>query len=218
MDRKGVRMKNILSYQASEYDCGPTTVMNAFRYLFDREAIVPEIIKTISLYTLDVYDNEGNEGQSGTSLMAMMFLSNWFNQFGTTKKFPIQTEILVDEQVYIHKNSRIVECLQQGGAVILLVWLGETKHYILLTDMEDDYVYVFDPYEWDVEEDGPFDGINIIPVENQPKKMNRKVKMDLINLDTEDLYNMGAVTGREAMLLYNTDTRNTPEKSIEYFI
>lgn len=218
MDGKGVRMKNILGYQASEYDCGPTTVMNAFRFLFDREAIVPEIIKTISLYTLDVYDNEGNVGQSGTSLMAMMFLSNWFNQFGAKKKYPIHTEILVDEQVYIKQNSRIVECLQQGGAVILLVWLGETKHYILLTDMEGEYVCAFDPYEWDVENDGPFDGVNIVAIEDQPKKMNRKVRMDIINLDTEELYNLGAVTGREAMLLYNTVTRKTPERSIEYFI
>jgi len=46
-------MKNQLCYQTSEYDCGPTTLINAFRYLFEREEIMPEIIKTIYLYTLD---------------------------------------------------------------------------------------------------------------------------------------------------------------------
>ncbi len=32
-------MKNLLIYQSTEYDCGPTTLTNAIRYLFDREEI-----------------------------------------------------------------------------------------------------------------------------------------------------------------------------------
>lgn len=207
-------MKNLLSYQTSEYDCGPTTLLNAFRYLFEREEIVPEIIKTISLYTLDSYDKNGDYGKSGTSRMAMMFLSNWFNQYGKFKNFPIHTEMLLDENVYIKQNSKIIECLQQGGAVILLVWLGGCKHYILLTDTEEDYLYLFDPYDWEE----PVDGENVILIQDSPKKMNRKVKKDIINMESEDHYALGLKIGREAMLLYNTNTRNTPEKSIEYFI
>ncbi len=207
-------MKNRLSYQASEYDCGPTTLLNAFRYLFDREEILPEIIKTISLYTLDVYDNEGNYGKSGTSRMAMMFLSNWFNHFGVIKNFPIHTEILVDEQVCLHQNSKIIECLQQGGTVILCVWLGQTKHYILLTDIKGEYVCLFDPYDWEE----PVDGVDIISDDKNPKRMNRLVKMEVINRETAGFYELGVIEGREAMLLYHKDTRRTPEKTIEYFI
>lgn len=207
-------MKNQLSYQTTEYDCGPTTLTNAIRYLFDREEILPEVIKTISLYTLDVYDNNGEYGKSGTSRMAMMFLSNWFNHFGTIMKFPIHTEILTDDFVWIGQNNKIVECLQQGGVVILCVWLGEVKHYILLTGIEEDYICIFDPYDW-ME---PVDGKSIILVENQPKKMNRKVKIDVINDEGNGFYALGLKEGREAMLLYNTNTRVTPEASIEYFI
>jgi hypothetical protein len=208
-------MKNQLSYQTSEYDCGPTTLLNAMRYLFEREEISPEIIKTISLYTLDAYDQNGEFGKSGTSYMAMMFISNWFNHFGQIKNFPIHTEMLLNENVQIGQNSKIVECLQQGGTVILLVWLGNCKHYILLTDIDDNYLCLFDPYDWDE----PVDGKNIVKINGLPKKMNRKVKMDLINSETEEaIYSMGIKQGREAMLLYNVRTRKTPERSIEYFI
>lgn len=34
-------MKNPLHYQLSEYDCGPTSMMNAIAYLFEREEIPP---------------------------------------------------------------------------------------------------------------------------------------------------------------------------------
>ena len=50
-------MKNPLSYQTTEYDCGPTTLVNALRFLYEREEIVPELLKNIALYTLDLYDD-----------------------------------------------------------------------------------------------------------------------------------------------------------------
>ena len=170
-------MKNRLNYQTSEYDCGPTSILNAFRYLFQREEVLPEIIKNISLYTLDVYDHTGEIGKSGTSCTAMIFLSNWFNQFASTKKFPLYTEILLEDRVNVKPNSKIIECLQQGGVAIICVWLDDYKHYVLLTDIEDEYVCMFDPYDWDK----PINGETIIGVEDQPKKMNRKVTRDVIN-------------------------------------
>ena len=207
-------MKNQLSYQASEYDCGPTTLLNAFRYLFNREEIQPDIIKAISLYTLDVYDNNGESGKSGTSYMAMMFLSNWFNHFGKIKNFPIQTEFLMNEEVVLGPNSKIIGCLQQGGTVILCVWLGDYKHYILLTGIEGDYLCIFDPYDWEV----PLDGDRIVEIEGYPKQMNRKVKIEVINDENHGFYALGDKQGREAMLLYNIHSRKTPEKTIEFMI
>ena len=43
-------MKNPLHYQLSEYDCGPTAMLDAISYLFDREEILPEIIRNVMLY------------------------------------------------------------------------------------------------------------------------------------------------------------------------
>ena len=207
-------MKNQLSYQSSEYDCGPTTLLNAMRYLFEREEILPDIIRAISVYTLDAYDNEGEYGKSGTSRMAMQFLSNWFNQFGKTKNFPIHTEMLRDEAVRIYQNSKIIECLQQQGVAIARVWLGGSEHYVLITDIDSDFLCIFDPYEWEK----PLIEGKVLKAEGYPKKMNRKVLMEIFNEESEKNYSFGKIDGREVMLLYNTRIRNTPEKSIEYFI
>ena len=42
-------MKNPLRYQVSEYDCGPTSLLNAVSFLFEREEIQPEILRNIML-------------------------------------------------------------------------------------------------------------------------------------------------------------------------
>ena len=67
-------MKIPLRYQVSEYDCGPTSLLNALNYLFQREEISPELIRNIMLYSLDCYGSGGAPGKRGTSRMAMMFL------------------------------------------------------------------------------------------------------------------------------------------------
>ena len=74
-------MKNPLRYQLSEYDCGPTSMLNALAFLFEREDIPPEAVRNIMLYCLDCYGSDGVSGKSGTSCAAMMFLSNWLNGF-----------------------------------------------------------------------------------------------------------------------------------------
>lgn len=66
-------MKNPLHYQLSEYDCGPTAMLDAISFLFPREDIPPEVIRNIMLYCLDCYSIEGVPGKSGTSMAAMMF-------------------------------------------------------------------------------------------------------------------------------------------------
>lgn len=93
-------MKNPLHYQLSEYDCGPTAMLDAISYLFDREEILPEIIRNVMLYCLDCYGSEGIPGKSGTSRAAMMFLSNWLNGFGEIRNLPVAASIC-REKVFI---------------------------------------------------------------------------------------------------------------------
>lgn len=52
-------MKNPLHYQISEYDCGPTSMLNGISYLFEREEIPAELIRNIMIYALDCYGNDG---------------------------------------------------------------------------------------------------------------------------------------------------------------
>ena len=44
--------KNPLHYQLTEYDCGPTAMLDAISYLFQREEIPPEIIRNVMLPVL----------------------------------------------------------------------------------------------------------------------------------------------------------------------
>jgi hypothetical protein len=205
-------MKNPLSYQSTEYDCGPTTLMNAISYLYNREEIPPEIIKTIMLYCLDGFNKKGEAGKSGTTAMAVSFLSNWLNQYGKIKKFPIETEFLNPEDVYISRDSRIGACLQQGGAVVSRVMLG-CWHYVLLTAIDDEYIYLFDPYY----RKNPFkeDGVDII--KDNPTKWNRRVKISVMNGTGKENYALGQMDTRESLILFNTNTKTTME-NIEYFI
>ena len=213
-------MKNLLNYQSSEYDCGPVTLTNAVRYLFEREDIYPDIIKYIMLYCLDSYNEKGEVGKLGTSATAMMFLANWMNQFGRMKKFPISCEFLSGENVHINQTSKIICALQQGGVVVLRLFL-EVPHYVLLTGIEGDSLYIFDPYY--EEEDDPelseeYSEPGITFINNQPKRANRLVSIERLNRITEGFYEMGPYDTREAVIVFNTDTRLLPEETIDYFI
>lgn len=206
-------MKNPLSYQTTEYDCGPTTMINAISFLFNREEIPPDVIKFIMLYCLDVYNEQGEVGKRGTSCMAMMFISNWLSQFGNVKDFPIETDYVTNENVFIGQTSKIVVALQQGGVVVVRLHFEE-EHYVLLTGIDNENIYLFDPYYRT--EDFEEEGIELI--RNNPMKMNRKVPFRYFNKETKEIYSLGPKEGREAVILINKTTQKTPESTIEYFI
>ena len=68
--------------------------LHAVSYLFPRDDIPPEIVRSIMLYCLDCFDEDGTSGKCGTSCMAMMFLSNWINGYGQTGHLPISSKYL----------------------------------------------------------------------------------------------------------------------------
>lgn len=202
-------MKNLLNYQSSEYDCGPVSLTNAIRYLFDREVIYPDIIKYIMLYCLDSYNENGEIGKRGTSASAMYFLSNWLNQFGRVKNFPISCEFLSGKEVCVSCDDRIGKALRQGGVVLLRLFL-DVSHYVLLTGIEGDNVYLFDPYYEELDDpelDQEYfeDGISFIT--DQPKRANRMVSAARLNRLTEGYYEMGPYEMREAVIVFNDETK-----------
>ena len=125
-------MKSPLRYQFSEYDCGPTTMLNAVSYLFEREEIPPEIIRNVMLYSLDCYSQNGEPGRAGTSRMAMMFLSNWLDGFGRATNLPLSSQYLSGKSVYIGQESFINDALHRGGAAVVRLFY-DVEHYALLT-------------------------------------------------------------------------------------
>lgn len=206
-------MKNPLRYQMTEYDCGPTSMLNAVSYLFCREEIPPEIVRNIMLYCLDCYGADGACGKRGTSCMAMQFLSNWLNGFGQVGHLPVSSQYLFGKEVGLSQNGRLRDALRRGGVAVIRVDF-EGWHYVLLTGIQDDLVYLFDPYYRDT----PFDDSALRMVAGHPAEYNRIVPTRYFERETQDVYAFGPVEGREAVLLFNEHTKLTAEKTIEYMI
>ncbi|MCI9489802.1 MAG: peptidase C39 [Dorea sp.] len=206
-------MKNPLHYQLTEYDCGPTSMLNAVNYLFEREEIPPEVVRNIMLYCLDCYGLEGSPGKSGTSCTAMMFLSNWLDGFGNTGKLAVSSSYLAGRRVVITQNGEIVDALHRGGAAVVRLYY-EIAHYVLLTGEKDGNILMFDPY-YQTED---FEQTDIIVTSSHPFTYNRIVPLSCFNRESHELYALGKTEYREAVLLFNKKTKLTAEKTIEYFI
>jgi len=202
-------MNNPLSYQASEYDCGPTALRNAISFLYERKEIPPEVIKYINLYCMDCYNQEGEPCKSGTSAVAMAYVASWLNQYGQMKKWPVHCQVLGTDDIYLGQNSRIIGALQQGGVAVVRVVL-ECGHYVLLTGVEGEYVHVFDPYYWPHE----FLDKRILTVLDQPELLNRKIHWDVFNNEGKDYYNLGLKEKRECVLIFNKESRQEGEATV----
>ncbi|MBP3705402.1 MAG: peptidase C39, partial [Clostridia bacterium] len=169
-------MKTPLSYQKTDYDCGPTTLLNALSCLFEREDIPPELVKSIMLYSMDAYNDRGECAKAGTSRMAMEFISSWIEHFGKTKKFPVHSEYLAGDAVFFGEGSRMEKALQQGGVIVARV-MFDCWHYVLITGCKKNSVYLFDPYYR--RKLFKFPGIEMIW--DRPMRHNRRVKTELLN-------------------------------------
>lgn len=196
-------MKNFLNYQSTEYDCGPVSLMNGIRFLFEREEIYPDIVKFIMMYCMDKYNADGELCKSGTSHSVMKFLADWLNHFSEIKDFPIQCEYYANEQVVLGPRSSIIKALQSGAAVVLHVRL-DVWHYVLLTGIEGDNIYLFDPYYEDEEsylKDSNYIDDAIQFVFDQPKKYNRVISLKRLCQTNLDYYAMGPVNNRSAVVM-----------------
>ncbi|MDR1463937.1 MAG: peptidase C39 [Oscillospiraceae bacterium] len=205
-------MKIPLHYQRTEYDCGPTSLLNALSFLFGREEIPPDILRYVMMYTLDCYNDKGEACKSGTSQMAMMFLSNWLGQYAKAKRLPVACEYLSGEQVQIDPNSRIVAALQQGGAAVVRL-MYDCEHYVTLTGATDRAIELFDPYY----RRRGFAVPGIEMLWDKPCAANRRVSYGIFGQPGRP-YAFGPPESREAVLLFNETTRKTPEETIEYFL
>ena len=136
-------MKIPLRYQNTEYDCGTTSFVNALAYLYDREDIPVELLKAIYKFTLDAEGNDGVVGTGGTSRKHSELLAKYFTEFANKNdNFDIKCEVLYSENVTLEviKNT-----LKNKGVVLARCW-QDAEHYILITNIDENFAYIFDPY------------------------------------------------------------------------
>jgi hypothetical protein len=191
-----------MQYQLTEYDCGPVSVLNALRLLFDRKLLHPDMILGVYRYCLEGFNCHGERGKTGTSRFAMSFLAQWFNQYAKQRHFPIHTEYLVGKDTYLTPDSRILCALQDGGCALVRCNFG-CDHYILLTGLEEDgeHVAVFDPYYLEKK----LRRKDIVPITDRPCSANCLLTCQRLNREDRDYYTMGEMEKRECVLFFNTE-------------
>ena len=168
--------KTHLEYQLTEYDCGTTTILNAIRYLFKRSEIEPEIYKFIMQYTLDKTNELGEIGKGGTSIYAMKFLCNWLNENSSQKGMNINCAYMDKNEISIY-NEKLFSKINEGAVAVLRVHQF-TEHYVLLTKLDDEFAYLFDPYYLNINYYDNDDDVEII--KDRPFEFNRKVRKERI--------------------------------------
>ena len=202
-------MKNKLIYQSSEYDCGPTSVTNAMRYLFERSEIPPAVLKHIWMMGIDTFSIDGEPGKEGTSKASMRYMAYWFESFAEKCRFPIRSTFLDMDFAAIGKGSLTWNCLRNGGCAVMRCTHGGDGHYVLLTRiLNDEEIGLFDPYD---EKPDPYDP-GRRHIYDEPKVMNRVVRVEYLNRQDESDYAMGPLEKREMLLFWRSD-RATAEKN-----
>lgn len=187
-------------YQVSEYDCVPTAMINAVSYLFHRKEIPPMVIRHIYLYCMDTVSRDARFGIGGTSKLAVRLLGNWLSSY-KMKKFSVSTEFLDKERVSLEKGSRIHTCLEEGGVVLCYMLLSpQEEHYIMITTIEDEWVYCFDSYrrasvrrmQGKVKALKPADG----------RAPNLRIKKDWLEQTEINRFCLGPFQSRESLLIW----------------
>lgn len=188
-------MKVPLRFQITEFDCGSVSLLNALSYLYDREEIPAMLVKAISLYTLDCYDENGNLGQGGTSREAISGFTKWMEKYCKTHSFGIICKHLLQEEVTIEAMENWI---QEGGCVYLRTFLEE-EHYVVVTKIKKRYVYLFDPYYLDEKYYDKEKQVKIIL--NHPFEYNRRVNRRRFLEETKNDFCLGPVSFRECLLM-----------------
>ncbi len=203
-------MKNDLIHQASEFDCGPTSVTNAIRFLFHREEVAPALIKHIWAMGNDTFSDAGELGKHGTSKASMRYMADWFNCYAKGHKFPLAAKFLEERDAVLEPGGPAWQCLERGGCAVARCSSGGIGHYVLHTALlPENEVGLFDPYD----EEPVFTEPGRRVVHGQPKVMNRAVRADLINRTDKSDYAMGAYDTREILLLWRTDDKEDETKT-----
>lgn len=198
---EGYQMYIPLQYQVSEYDCVPTSFINAVSYLFERKEIPPMVIRHIYMYSLDTVGRDARLGSAGTSKHAVRLLGSWLNSY-KFKNFSVSTEFIEGEKVTVGNTKKIHTCLQNGGVALCRVYLaGRAEHYLLFIKVEEGWVFCFDPYYRKTIR-GLSNRVCMLE-RNDIRRPNLKIHIDWIEKKDESVrFCLGPIKTRESLLIF----------------
>ena len=190
-------MKVPLRYQNTEYDCGTTSFVNALAYLYHREEIPVELLKAIYKFTLDVEGKDGIKGTGGTSRKHAELLAKYFTKYtNENNQFDLDCEILYGEDVTLEKMQNV---FNKKGVVIARCW-QDTEHYVLITKIDDNFAYIFDPYY--LNEDYYIDDEDVAIVLHESFTHNRIVKIERLFDESLKDFSLLEKSKRSIILLF----------------
>lgn len=199
-------MKSPLRYQATAADCGKTSFVNAFMYLFERDEIPPQAVDYVTRVTGDC--NLGVNGYfRGTSAGALAFMAAWCNDYLVKAGMPVHCKALSGDEVSMDEESPLVQGLRKGAVAVCGCHLS-VDHYVLMTGIDDDSVYLFDPFYEDFPPEHfalPAEGVAW--VDDQPFSHNRVVARRVLADPDAVSYTLHAVSGRDAVLMWRTSDK-----------
>lgn len=105
----------------------------------------------------------------------MKFLSDWLNENAFKKGMNIKCTYIDKENVSIYNKE--IDKINYGAVAILRVY-QDVEHYCLLTKIDDEFAYLFDPYYLNINYYDKDDEVEII--KDRPFEFNRKVKKERI--------------------------------------
>lgn len=135
-------MKVPFRQQVSDYDCVPTTFINALNYLFIRAEIPPFIVHRVYKDCLDI------EASRGTSRRAIQEVGYLLNNYRDKRygKFAVESQFICGAQVHLRQNSRIIRCIDAKGVALLCVHSSRNFwHYVLGLRFEGGWLHCYDP-------------------------------------------------------------------------
>lgn len=192
-------MKTPFRQQASEYDCGPTTFVNALSYLFKRSEIPALAIQRVYQYSLDCVSYHSRVAH-GTSRLAVRMLGQWLGAY-RRRNFRIAEKYLEGDAVHLGRGSAIAPCLMRGGVAIIRLthWEGHW-HYLLGLYMDESWIYCYDPYAKTRRSNkaGRYEFID----QDGPQDANLRIARAWLDKQSnQDAFHLGSMTERECLLL-----------------
>lgn len=122
-------MKISLRSSILKEDYGIISLYNAFLYLFEKEEIKENWIEELMRFYLHKRQNRERKT-----------IEKWF--YDREMDDLITVQFVNGKQV---NEAFIEKAILEKGCVLIPIYLK--KHYVLVTQIDDNYVYVFDPYE-----------------------------------------------------------------------
>ena len=185
--------------QVSEYDCVPTTFINALGYLFDRAEIPPLVVQRVYIYCLDTVASYKRVGH-GTTGYAVQLLTNWLNDY-RYKKFLVNSEYLSGKKVHLSQGNKITQCLNLEGVALIRVTHQKGQwHYILGLSVKNGWLYAFDPYPRTTRANRP--GCYEFMTPSSPHAPNLKIACKWLDKQSnKNQYRLGTKDERECVLL-----------------